>query len=530
MRPGTGKADSAARASADGLRTSPRFADYIDTLHPAPDGRVSGNAGEARLAIERFLAASKEPVFIEQGEEPVVLAEGRYTLAWRSGHLLLEVWDEARNFARRVTGVLRDRPGRLELSIERFGKRSGTALLIDRERRGTADPRTARFTFREQFRRSLARQFPGWRITGLSSDPDLEHSLSPAFPRALIRKGLSGWAAIGAAAESGDPAAAVTFGIVWLDYLRKRERRISIEGLVLFLPAGSERIACLRLRYLNANAAAFAVFAHSADGYEDRVDLADYGNLDTRLEPCRRPLSNHGDRMRRWLERIAAQPGVEAAPRRDGSLSLRVRGLEFARATEGGLFYGLETKRIAGASNITEIERLAAELGRLRSPDAVDRSNPLFLRGPESWLESQVRTDIEELDATLYASPVYGQVPQFTGNDRDVIDLLAADRSGRLAVIELKASEEIHLPFQALDYWMRVKWHLDRGEFTPAGYFPGIELRRAPPRLLLVAPALDFHSSNEAVLRYFSPDIPVERIGVGLEWRKQLRVMFRYAG
>jgi hypothetical protein len=52
-------------------------------------------------------------------------------------------------------------------------------------------------------------------------------------------------------------------------------------------------------------------------------------------------------------------------------------------------------------------------------------------------------------------------------------------------------------------------------------------LLREAPRLLLVSPALDFHPSNERVLRYFSPHIPVERIGVGLEWRKELKVMYR---
>jgi hypothetical protein len=29
----------------------------------------------------------------------------------------------------------------------------------------------------------------------------------------------------------------------------------------------------------------------------------------------------------------------------------------------------------------------------------------------------------------------------------------------RLAVGELKADEDIHLPLQALDYWPRVEWH-----------------------------------------------------------------------
>ena len=169
----------------------------------------------------------------------------------------------------------------------------------------------------------------------------------------------------------------------------------------------------------------------------------------------------------------------------------------------------------------------AAELLRLRSPDASDRNHPLYRQNPEAWLESQVRGNIREIDASLLPSPVYGQVPAFAAADRGVLDLLAVDHRGRLAVIELKASEDVHLPLQALDYWMRVQWHVERREFQANGYFPGRELLREPPRLLLVSPALDIHSSNERVLRYLSPQIPVERIGLGLEWRKELKVMYR---
>ena len=86
------------------------------------------------------------------------------------------------------------------------------------------------------------------------------------------------------------------------------------------------------------------------------------------------------------------------------------------------------------------------------------------------------------------------------------------------------------LAVQALDYWMRVKWHLERGEFAGRGYFPGLELRPQPPVLLLIAPALEFHPTNEAILRYFSPEIEVERIGLGIQWRQELRVMFRRSG
>jgi hypothetical protein len=130
----------------------------------------------------------------------------------------------------------------------------------------------------------------------------------------------------------------------------------------------------------------------------------------------------------------------------------------------------------------------------------------------------------------LAPSPVYGQVPALAGIERGVLDLLAVDGAGRLAVIEIKASEDVHLPLQALDYWTRVARHAAAGDFTRSGYFPGITLSREPPRLLLVAPALDFHPKTETLLRYLSPSIEVERIGVGVEWRQGPKVAFRLRG
>ena len=38
-----------------------------------------------------------------------------------------------------------------------------------------------------------------------------------------------------------------------------------------------------------------------------------------------------------------------------------------------------------------------------------------------------------------------------------MLDLLTVDRCGRLLVIELKADEDLHLPLQGLDYWLRVR-------------------------------------------------------------------------
>ena len=176
-------------------------------------------------------------------------------------------------------------------------------------------------------------------------------------------------------------------------------------------------------------------------------------------------------------------------------------------------------------------QRLAEELDRARSARCDDREHPLYRQYPEAWLESQARAQIEtHRRLAARATPIYGQVPAFAGGERGILDLLAVDYTGRLAVVELKASADLHLPLQALDYWIRVKWHLDRGEFRSCGYFPGVELRPEPPRLLLVSPSLEFHPTTETILDYFSPEIDVERIGLGLEWRKGLQVVFRLMG
>lgn len=291
---------------------------------------------------------------------------------------------------------------------------------------------------------------------------------------------------------------------------------------------GSERSTCHRVRYLDPKAAAYLVFVQDPTGWEQRVDPQGYTNFDTRLDACRQPLGEAGARLLEWVDRLSSVPGVQRRNRPDGSVSLAVNGLEFARASGDDLLFVLDAKHTAGGeAHLREIEQLARGLAALRGADSVDRRNPLFTRHPEAWLEAQIRANIEALDATLRPAPLYGQVPQFAAGERGILDLLAVDRDGRLAVIEIKADQDIHLPLQALDYWMRVKWHLDRGEFSGRGYFQGIELRPEPPRLFLVAPALDWHPSNEALLRYVSPGVEVERLGIGIEWKRDLKVMFR---
>ena len=431
-------------------------------------------ANDPRGVIEEFIERAAEPVLTEDGEGLFLLQEGSYALEKRNGSLVLQAWNEERVLVRRVVGVVSESRTRLSLRVERFGKRLGTITLIDQAAPSTQPlhRRAARLELRESFRRFLRRNYAGFRIMELTTEAVLTSSLSPNFPRAFLRSGMEGWAAM---AAPDDPLVAdevLSFGLIWLDYLRRREPKQAIRGLILYLPAGHERTTCLRLRYLDERFACYRAWAYTKDGFEFPLDPRDYGNLDTKVEPSH------------------ATSGPARAFERDA---------------------------------------------------------------PERMLEAQVRASLGRLDPTLLPEPIYSQVPAFAATAHGLIDLLAADGDGRLTVIELKASEDIHLPLQALDYWMRVRWHLERGDIASAGYFPGLQLRQESPRLLLVAPALMFHSSNETVLSYLSPDVSVERIGTGfpadvarkdwgsrrhrslpgapaavrLEWQKGLQVLFR---
>lgn len=490
-----------------------------------------GSAEEIQTAVERFLSISRQPILLEPGEDPFPLTKGHYTIEAKHNRLIIQVWDQARVLVRRVLAVAKQGKGRVELVVEKFGKRTGQVILADQSNPAAATIllRGKRVTFREQFRRFLFLHFPNWTISSLSTEQDLENSLSPVYPRALLTRGPAGLAVLASPRTGAEAAGVLTFGLIWLDYLRSSRRDLHVEGLVLFLPSGSEYMTCLRLRFLDKRKAAYFAFVYSSDGYVEPLDLNDYGNLDTKLAPCRSQILL-GGWMGKWIERLCLNPDVERVLNSDGSLSLRVRGLPFARTSGNRLQFGLDRFKPASEYHLAEIERLAFELARHRSAECPDRINPLYQRLPEGWLESQVRAHIEVLDASLMPEPIYGQVPEFTAGERSVLDLLAVDRHGRLTVLELKASEDIHLPLQALDYWMRVRWHLDHGDFGRMGYFPTTTLASAAPRLFLVAPSLYFHPTTEVILRYFSPEVPVERIGLGVEWRRKLEVMFRVGG
>jgi hypothetical protein len=183
-------------------------------------------------------------------------------------------------------------------------------------------------------------------------------------------------------------------------------------------------------------------------------------------------------------------------------------------------------QRVLDDSNLEAFQQLIRSIGEVRHAEGPKECRWWRLH-PERWLESLVVKNISALDSQLDPRWRYSQVPAFSASDRAMIDVLTLTREGRLAVLELKADEDIHLPLQGIDYWARVAWHHERGEFQKFGYFAGRELSPQTPLLVMVAPALRVHPATDTLLRYVSPEIDWALLGVDERWRKEVRVVFR---
>jgi len=233
----------------------------------------------------------------------------------------------------------------------------------------------------------------------------------------------------------------------------------------------------------------------------------------------------------------ALAPGLQSVAVSSTELAFRLNGLEVARCRAGLSPNSFRQQQdiVFGAGAYETVlteenqEQFAELIRRARAVRCAkgEHRDALWRMQPERWLESLVVEEVSALDPRLCSSPLYSQVPAFSASDRGMIDVLCLDRDHRLAVLELKANEDIHLPLQGLDYWARVRWHQQRGEFPQYGYFPGVELSAAPPLLYLVAPALHVHPATDILLSYLSPEIEWALLGVDEHWREELRVVFR---
>lgn len=492
--------------------------------------------------LEDFLAGAHGAVLLERDAVLFDLAEAKYSISGERNKCLLHLWSAERNIVRRVLD-LEVKNEVLRLTVQKLGQAKPTRLEIcrERDRRTPSAKRSARLAYQRRLQAMLEQRFPAYKVAQLSTAVDLEKSFGPIYARGLLRQGQSAFAVLGLNAQETQASidAALTFGILWLDVCRQAQAgKCVVEGLKLFLPAGSSAVARERMAHLNARAAKWQLyeFEERADELKE-IDWADRGNLNTRLVQC----TNEAAAKERFAWAIArvreAMSEAEVVVLSPAEIAFRRYGLEFARARlahQPGSFrstpeilFGLgSAERVVDEKAWPAFAQLARSIGEVRHAEG-PREHPLWRMHGERWLESLVVQNISRIDQRLDSACWYSQVPAFSASDRAMIDVLGVTREGRLAVVELKADEDIHLPLQGLDYWARVAWHHGRGEFQRFGYFQGRELSGERPLLLLVAPALHVHPATDTLLRHLSPEIEWALAGIDERWRDGVHVVFR---
>jgi len=492
--------------------------------------------------LSDFLNGARAAVVVEDGAIAFDLAESKYSVSGEYHKCLLHLWSSERNFVRRVLDA-EVKTTTLRLQVQRMGQNRPTRLDFcrDRDQRSPAARRAARVAYEPRLRRALERNFPGFAIVRLTTGMDLERSFGPAYLRGLLRHGQRALAVVGVNDQETQSTVdgALTVGILWLEACRlaQQERRV-VEGLAMVVPKGMATLTRQRMAHLHPTAAKWQLYEF--DQQEDALaaaDIGDCGNLATRLVHS----IDEGLARERFTDSIARiraiLPQSEVVVLSPALISFRRHGLEFAQAriahdprtfqSAQEIAFGVgPEERVLSSENephFADLVRLAAAVRHQDGP----KNHALWRMHPERWLESLAAANIAALAGRLQPEPVYAQVPAFAAADRAMIDILAITREARLAVIELKADEDTHLPLQGVDYWSRVAWHQSRGEFAQFGYFPGREISPQKPLLMLVAPALHVHPTTDTILRYLSPEIDWEVLGIDEHWREQIRVVFR---
>ena len=446
---------------------------------------------------------------------------------------LLHLWAENCNVTRRVLAITDKSEGQISLAVERFGKNKPERMEIVRRDFARSKKSLSRLDFGEQLRRILAEQFPDETVEKLSVAADLEHSLSGVYVRGISRRGPAQIAFLAVADDELQDAVenSLSHALLWLDRARQAVNRARhLSGLRLILPKGSAAFLATRLSALTSSLAIEVYERDSSLETLQRVDPAGNGNFNSWLVPLRETQALL-DRARAMIEPIVkmAPEAIRAhAIAQSGEVLLRFYGLTFARWDEGRVFFdsaGAWRELLTGTES--EFQKALLRLKNYRHPLATETRHALYRARPEGWMQEVVRKDASRIELTLDPGNIYEQVFAHSGGQNGVLDLLGVTRTGRLAILELKANENLQLPLQAADYWIRIRQHLAQGDLQRYGYFPGIALQSAPPIVYLIAPALRFHSSTETLLRYLNPGMEVVRVGLAESWRRGVRVVMR---
>ena len=292
--------------------------------------------------VQDFLSEAVGAVVLENGAVAFDLAQSKYSISGEYNRCLLHLWSAERNAVRRVLDA-EVKNGTLRLAVQRLGQARPSKLEIcrERDRRSPTARRAARAAYEQKLRRTLERHFSEFKIAKLTTAVDLEKSFGPIYTRGLMRQGRSGFALLGVNAHETQASidAALTFGILWLDVCRQAQAaNVLVEGLKMFVPAGTSALVRERMANLNPDAAKWSLF--ELDERHDalvEIDCADRGNVATRLVHTADDDAAR-ERFKESIVRVQeVMPNCEVAVLSAAEVVFRWRGLEFARARLGAI-------------------------------------------------------------------------------------------------------------------------------------------------------------------------------------------------
>lgn len=475
-------------------------------------------------------------------------AQFEFSVQW--GKLIFTWWTEQATQSWRIVGyqVIQDE---IRLRATQSFGRNLTTLILRKAMPSLTKALTPNLLtaqpFAEQLRSLLQQHFQEVQIKILpSGNPSSREQ--PRFVRLRLQQKHAAWGII--AVNETESAATineiVAVGLRWLAQLNQATKpEKQVQHFLFCVPQGQAQTVLERLSLLKPNP--FGARLECAE-----INLRE-ATLSWRTLATQTELLNQHFRELRWPEPptsenpwhariLALAPDlIELRSRPQGGTSYCLHGLEFARHSNPRqitLHFGVagwpengwpENAPLARSTQLTEktfpqLATLVQEIRAYRQAKPPAPRHPLYRLRAEAWLEALLRRNIRALDVTLNERFVYSQIPAWQADERSVLDLLTINHENRLVVIEIKAREDLHLPFQGLDYWLRVEQARLRGELQHRGLFPGQILAAQPPLLYLVAPRLRFHRAFALLAHCFSPQIEVYRIGINGNWRAGIQV------
>ncbi|HYR77084.1 MAG TPA: hypothetical protein VEM96_14715 [Pyrinomonadaceae bacterium] len=511
----------------------------------------------AHLAIHEHISAQKDWFFAEEGSAPLALGSDEFDFSVAHRRLIFSCWTESGSRSWHIKAWSSTGDKLILKASRRMGAEAATLELVPHAsaKAMVASIAAARHARCENLAQIVTQPsvgeflaedhgpgpeplLPGAKIESAVLSPGMRRDQPGRYARIVLRLPHSRVAVTGIVAQSDARNVDSFFSsaLLWFHRLQSRPKRPCIEKLIMVVEHNIAEAARQRHALLRDALRRAIDLLEIDESWQELRALRPFERKHLWRKRLARFPSIPGDETGEGVQRIIAQAPhtVDVVRSRHGQ-TLRYHGLPFARVRrvmeKDRIWFGIEgsRRRMLDDYHQPDWAKLFRDLETYRTESCRDRKHWLYRAAGEAWLESILRRDISKLDPGLIVAPLHAQFRTSHGGPTGArpIDLLALRHDGRLAVIELKVSEDREHVFQGVDYWRRVEAHRRRGHISTAKLFGDREISDESPLVYLVAPALRFHPSFATLSRTIAPDIEVYRFDINEDWRAGVRVVRR---